>query len=303
MMNPAVSVVISTYNRKNKLERALRSVSNQTFKDIEIMVVDNASTDGTAEMLLSIQDPRVRVIWHDTNKGGPAARNAGIRQARASLIALLDDDDAWMSEKLARQVEKIRQAPGVVGLVYVGSEIYDELAHRVLRVNRPCYRGQVYQRLLLSTILSSVSSVLVKRECFARAGLFDEELTSCQDWDMWLRIARHFEFDFVDETLVRINMHAEQISTDYNKLIPGRTRMVQKHAGEFKQYPGIYVVHLKRVGKLHCLNGTWRQGLSWFRQAVQVRPLEAFKITAWLIFEWPWVKLSAYARKFKQYKV
>jgi len=301
-MMPVVSVVISTYNRREKLKRALQSVFNQTLKDIEIIVVDNASVDGTDAMVKGIEDSRISYIKHDTNKGGPAARNTGIKKARASLIALLDDDDEWFAQKLAKQVSQMTQAPPDIGLVYVGSEIYDEATDKILKVNGPQHQGNVYQRLLWGTILSSVSSVLVRRECFEKVGDFDETLSSCQDWDMWLRIARYFEFDYVDEILVRINMHGEQISTDYAKLIPGRTRMVQKHAEEFAQHPNIYITHLKRIGKLHCINGTWSLGVIWFQKAIKVRPLEIIKILGWCLLELPLIKYGSPAKYFKKYK-
>ncbi len=300
-MIPIVSVVIPTYNRRTKLKRAVDSVLNQTFKDIEVIIVDNASVDGTQELINGTKDQRIRYIRHDTNKGGPAARNTGIKNAKAPLIALLDDDDEWLPEKLAKQVDKFKQAPSNTGLIYASAEIYDESKQKIICVNPTGLRGQVYKRVLLGTIFGS-ATVLIKRECFEKVGVFDEDLSSCQDWDMWLRIAQFFDFDCVDEVLARVNMHGEQISTDYAKLIPGRTRMVQKHAEEFKKYPDIYVTHLKRIGKLHCLNGTWRQGFDWFQQAIGIHPLEIFKIIAWILFEWPWVILFSGTKDFKKYK-
>jgi len=300
-MMPIVSVVIPTYNRKLMLKRALDSVLNQTLKDIEIIVVDNASVDGTEAFIKNIQDPRIRYIKHETNRGGPAARNTGIKNAKAPFIALLDDDDECFPTKLEKQLEVFKQASVNTGLVYTSAEIYDESKQKRICVNPTGFRGQVYTRVLLGTIFGS-ATILIKRECFDKVGVFDENLSSCQDWDMWLRIARYFEFDYVDEVLARVNMHGEQISTDYAKLIPGRTGMVKKHADEFKKYPDIYVTHLKRIGKLHCLNGTWPQGLGWFRDAIAVNPLEIVKITAWILFEWPRISLFSQSKNFKKYK-
>lgn len=297
-----VSVVISTFNRCDKLRRAIDSVLAQSFKDIEIIVVDNASTDQTTQMIKEITDERIQYVRHSSNLGGPAARNTGIRMARADLVAFLDDDDEFKPEKLEKQVRKMQESEARVGLIYAGAEIFDEKQGRVTLVNPPRYKGNVYERLLLSTILSSVSSVLVKKECLNKVGAFDETLTSCQDWDMWLRIAKEYEFDYVDETLVRINMHGEQISTNYAALIPGRTRMVRKHEDEFRKHPDIYVVHLKRIGKLHCINGTWALAREWFAQAIAVRPLEALKIFVWCVWELPRVKYFSPAKVFKRYR-
>ncbi len=298
---PSVSVVISTYNRGSKLVRAIASVLAQTYSDIELIVVDNASIDDTEAVVRGFKDARIRYIRHDSNKGGPAARNTGINSSRAAFIALLDDDDEWGPSKIEKQFQKFASSLPMVGVVYVGTEIYDEHLGEIIRVNKPTYRGRVYERLLLATILGSVSSVMVRRSCFDKVGLFDEGLTSCQDWDMWLRIARHFDFEFVDETLARINMHGEQISTNYKALIPGRTRMVTKHADEFKMHPDIYIVHLKRLGKLHFINGTWKQGIYWFKEAVKLRPIELVKVIGWCVLEFPRVRYFSAASKFIRY--
>lgn len=296
-----ITIVISTYNRAEQLPRAVKSVLNQTFSNFELIIVDNASTDKTQEVIQGFNDPRIRTIRHESNKGGSAARNTGIKLARGEYIALLDDDDEWFPEKLKKQVQKIEGCPATVGLVYSGSEIYDENKKKVEQVNHPAYRGQVYQRLLLSTIIGSVSSALIRKKCFDQAGLFDEELTSCQDWDMWLRIARYYEFDFVPDVLTRINVHGAQISSNYQAMIPGRMRMVEKHWEEFKNHPEVLVVHLKRLGKLHCINGTWQEAWPWFKKAIDVNIFEAVKITAWCLFELPYVKYFSAARHFKKY--
>jgi glycosyltransferase involved in cell wall biosynthesis len=284
-----VSVVIPTYNRREKLKRAIDSVLAQTFEDFEVIIVDNASTDDTYEMIQSIKDPRVECIRHEKNLGGPAARNTGIRHSRAAYIALLDDDDQWSPQKLEKQMEVFQKASAHVGLVYVGSEIYDENTARVLNTNLPQFKGNVYERLLLSTIIGSVTSVLIRRECF-------------EDWDMWLRISQKYEFDYVPDILARINMHGEQISTNYAALIPGRTRMVEKHWEIFAAHPNIFVVHLKRLGKLHCLNGTYDQAWGWFKKAIEVQGEEIFKIIAWILLEYPLVVLFSKSRHFKKFR-
>ncbi len=301
METPKVSVVISTYNRSNRLKRAVASVLAQSFQDFEIIIVDDASTDATQEVVNGIHDKRLLYIKHTTNKGGSAARNTGIKIAQGPYIGFLDDDDQWLPQKLEKQFLKMNDAALHVGLIYGGSEIYDENKKCVTRVYPPQYRGNVYQHLLLKTILSSVSSALVKKECFEKVGVFDEKLTSCQDWDMWLRIAQDFEFDYVPEVLTRINIHTEHISTNYQSLIPGRTRMVEKHWEAFKSRPEILLVHLKRLGKLHCINGTWKEALPWFKKAVEIRPFELIKILTWCIVELPYVKFFSPAKNFKRY--
>lgn len=297
---PIVTVVISTYNRQDHVCRAMKSVLTQTFQDFELIVVNDHSADRTEEVIKSFNDPRIIYVCHGTNKGGSAARNTGIKLAKGRYIALLDDDDEWLPLKLEQQVRKMRESTSRIGLIYTGSQVYDEQKKRVLKINEPRYRGNVYQPLLSATILGSVSSALIKGECFDEVGLFDEGLSSCQDWDMWLRIATRFEFDFVPETLVRINRHGKQISTNYAALIPGRIRMVEKHRREFEQYPSIFVIHLKRIGKLYCLNGRWKEAMVWFKKAMAVRRLEIIKIIAWCVLELPWVINFSEVKRFRK---
>lgn len=299
---PTVSVIISTYNRAHMVGRAIRSVLGQTYRDFELIVVNDASTDHTDEVLNSFNDKRIRYVRFGENRGGPAARNTGIKMARGKYIAFLDDDDEWLPAKLEKQVEKMKDVTGEVGLIYSGSEVIADDSNTIQRRYHPEQRGNVHKRLLLGPMVGSVSNVLVKKECFIKVGLFDESLKSCQDWDMWKRISDHYEFDFVPEILSRIHLHPDQISSDLASLIPGRERMVEKYIEEFREHPEILVVHLKRLGKLHCINGTWKGAAYWFKEALKVNIFEIIKISAWCIIRLPVVKFYSRAKNFRKYR-
>jgi glycosyltransferase involved in cell wall biosynthesis len=296
---PLVSVVIPTHNRAHLLGRAVRSVLRQTFLDFELIVVDDASADDTTSIINGFPDKRIKYIRHGSNLGGPAARNTGITNARGDYIGLLDDDDEWFPEKLEKQVLKFSQVPETVGLIYCGYEVR-ESDNRLLRTYLPDARGDVHLRLLLGTTIGSPTP-LIRKACFQKAGLFDESLKSCQDWDMWKRISDRYEFDYVPEVLAIGYRHEKQISSDFTSMIPGRTRMVEKHLAEFSRHPEILVIHLKRLGKMHCINGTWREAIHWFYEALKVNPFEIFKIAAWCILELPKIKLSSREAKFRKY--
>jgi hypothetical protein len=170
-----------------------------------------------------------------------------------------------------------------------------------LRTYLPEDRGDVHLRLLLGTTIGSPTP-LIRKTCFEKVGLFDQSLKSCQDWDMWKRISDHYEFDYVPEILAIGYRHEKQISSDFSSMIPGRTRMVEKHLAEFRRHPEILVIHLKRLGKMHCINGTWKEAIHWFGEALKVNPLEIFKIAAWCLFELPKVKWSSEEAKFRKYR-
>ncbi len=298
--DPLVSVVIPTHNRARLVERAVKSVLGQTYRNLELIVVDDASTDDTEEAIRGFGDARIRYVRHHANIGAPAARNTGISIARGEYIGLLDDDDEWFPMKLEKQIAKFAQVPEMVGLIYCGYEFRDSDG-RLLRTYLPEDRGDVHLRLLVGTMIGSPTP-LIRRSCFLKVGLFDEFLKSCQDWDMWKRISAHYEFDYVPEVLAIGYRHERQISSNFSFLIPGRTRMVEKHLEEFRGHPKILVIHLKRLGKMHCINGTWKEAIHWFGEALKIDPWEIVKIAGWCLWELPKVKLSSREARFEKYR-
>ena len=287
-----VSVIISTHNRVGCVGEAIRSVLAQTYDHFELIVVDDHSTDGTHEAVGRLMDARLQYVRHEKCRGGPAARNTGISRASGEFVALLDDDDQWYAEKLEKQVALLCSSGEKTGVIYAGSELFD--GDRVLRRRVPDARGDLYDALLERNMVGGCSVPLIRHACFDKVGLFDESLDSCQDWDMWLRIATEYHFDFVQESLVRLRAHRNQISSDLSRMIRGRRTMVEKHRSEFRKHPALFVIHLKRLGKMSCVAGKWREALSWFVQAVAVRQLELFKIVAWFAFEYPSLRKNGY---------
>ena len=190
------------------------------------------------------------------------------------------------------------QSKSDVGLIYCGQEIFNADTGKLWRVNKPVLRGDLRGKFLEGQKIGGIP-VLVRKECFDRVGVFDESLSSCQDWDMWKRLSEFYEFDYVPDILTKVYLHQNQISSDLNALIAGRARMIEKHMEEFKKYPDILATHYKRMGKLCALNKDWKQSWAWFRKAVRLNPFEILKILAWMAIEFPAVKFSS---RFKNYK-
>ena len=211
-MRPKVSVIIPTYNRDNYLYSAVKSVLNQTFEDFEIIVVDDASTDNTKQIIDKFDDKRIRYIRHKENKGGSAARNTGIKLSKGKFIAFLDDDDLWMPSKLEKQLDHINKNLEI-DAVYTGAWRINK-SGKIIRCNFPSLRGNIFPDILMKNCVGSCSMVLVRKECFNRIGLFDENLSAGQDWDMWIRLAKHYQFDYVNEPLVLYRVHEKRISTN-----------------------------------------------------------------------------------------
>jgi glycosyltransferase involved in cell wall biosynthesis len=199
-MNPAVSIVLATYNYGRYLAGALDSALGQSLKDLEIIVVDDGSTDETKEVMVPyLGNPRVRYFGIE-HAGQPAAKNFGIRLARAPFIAFLDADDLWLPSKLEKQLALFAADPAV-GVVYSRRWLMDEQG-RPLHFNQPRLpRGQVLAEMFRQNFIC-FSSAVVRRSVLDQVGLFDDNLALAIDYDLWLRIGQRFLFDYVDESLV-----------------------------------------------------------------------------------------------------
>jgi glycosyltransferase involved in cell wall biosynthesis len=194
-----VSVIIPTYNRAQKLVRAISSVLYQTFTGYEIIVVDDGSTDLTAKTLTSFRPP-VTCVTHEKNAGVSAARNTGIRASSAPLIAFLDSDDYWLPGKLAVQTAFFRARPEAVACqtqerwIRRGRFVNPKKKH--LKPN-----GHIFEPSLRLCLVSP-SAAMVRRSLLGEVGLFDETLPVCEDYDLWLRISCRYPIHLLDRELV-----------------------------------------------------------------------------------------------------
>jgi glycosyltransferase involved in cell wall biosynthesis len=211
---PLVSVVIPTYNRAAALTLALDSVHAQTHRPIEVVVVDDGSTDDTSEVIarwgLAHQAPDFVIECVTTpNQGAARARNEGIARARGTLIALLDSDDLWRPTKLARQAELLASSGPEVGMVYTGVAYVDAEGHEA--IERPKHRGNALRAQLRQNVITgSMSGVVIRREVIEHAGGFDEgDLPMAHDYEWFIRVLSHTQVDYVDEVLVMVAMHGE----------------------------------------------------------------------------------------------
>jgi len=279
--NKMVSVIIPTYNRSKLLRRAIQSVLAQTYQDIELIVVDDGSTDDTRGGVEGFNDSRIRYIQHGENKGANAARNTGVKATNGEYINFLDDDDELFPEKLERQIGKLRGVPNSVGLIYCRA-YYSMEGQKDATCPAPSLRGNLHLHLLKKNLFLLMTP-LIRKECFQKAGLFDEALPGCQDWDMWIRIAKYFEFDFIPDILAKYHVHGEQISADLITKMDARAMVVRKHQSDFCKYPRILSDHLRRLGVFSYLAGRRRDGDMYIWKALKQNPL-AVKNYLHLIF-------------------
>jgi glycosyltransferase involved in cell wall biosynthesis len=270
---PKVSVIIPTHNRAASLGCAIVSVLHQTFQDFEILVVDDASQDNTVQILSNFNDHRIKYIHHETNKGGSAARNTGIMLSSSRYIAFLDDDDEWMPSKLAQQIQAIENSPFRTGGIYTGYLIVDRETGRILGQHIPSKEGDLSSKLYVSNWIGGTSSVLLRRECFEKVGPFDEQLSSFQDYDMWIRIAKVFHFSYLRDPLLKYYVHGKKIWTNLPALSRGVDMMLAKygHSRAFRKRCSYYYLAL---GVDYCYSNDLRRGRRAYLKAIKLHPLE-----------------------------
>jgi glycosyltransferase involved in cell wall biosynthesis len=228
---PRVSIVMATYNYAQYLSEAIESVLAQTFEDWELLVIDDGSTDGTAELLESYAaDTRIRIIASD-NLGQPRAKNLGIRLSRASLIAFLDGDDRWRRNKLARQLEEIESNP-TIGVLATARQLIDPDGNPIA-----IQQAQKLDKNSLEMFLERnplcFSSVLIRKELLESFGLFDPRYPVAIDYDLWLRLAERTEFQIIDEVLVEYRTGHANLSSRLEARIAVVLQILQRILGEF----------------------------------------------------------------------
>jgi glycosyltransferase involved in cell wall biosynthesis len=271
---PRVSVVIPTHNRCSFLQSAIQSVLNQTFQDFEIIVVDDASDDGTPALIASFTDPRISSIRHDTTKGQGVTRNHGIKRASGEFIALLDDDDEWLPEKLAKQVRLLDSSPCQVGLIYTGLYTMDPSNRRVLSIVDPEKRGDMLEELWRRNWIGTCSSVLIRRVVFDKVGLFDEKLPAKADYDLWIRIAKEFAIDYISDPLVLFRTrHNTRISTNHQAVVEGMEVQLRRYGQWFARDKRNYGYYYFTLGLNYCQADDLKKGRHAFLKAIRLNPI------------------------------
>ncbi len=241
--NPTVSVVIPTYNRAYIINQTIQSVLAQTYPDFELILVDDGSRDNTQEVVNKFNDSRIRYIQHERNAGVSAARNTGIEAARGEYIAFLDSDDEWLPEKLEKQLKLFQQSEPQVGAIYTWLCFINE-HNEVKRVRNPEHRGFLGENLLYANLLGTPSTMIVKRECFDKGVRFDSRLRCSEDWDLYLKLAQHYEFEVVPEVLVQYRDYHHKANrattnrratTNSQVVIEGHLIFLKRHHQNIKQ--------------------------------------------------------------------
>ena len=278
--DPVVSVIIPAFNRNHTLRRALTSVIDQSFRDLEIIVVDDGSAQPVEQVVASFNDARIRVLVHETNRGANVARNTGIRAARGEYVAFLDSDDEWDKSKLELQVKALERAPFSVGAHYTGYTAF--LEDGTVHFQRfPVYSGNLLSLLLRRNEIGTLSSLMVRRSVLEVVGWFDENLPSVQDWDLYIRIAKEYEFATIGEPLLRYYFGRDSITRNLKAKALGLDMFLEKYESEMSQMPSALAAQMVEAGHYYCRSGSVSEGRHMFFRAIRIHP---FAVRSYSLF-------------------
>ena len=278
--SPKVSVIISTYNRAALLPRAVDSVLAQTYGDFELLIVDDCSTDDTPQVIAGFADPHVRALRHDANRGQPAARNTGIREARGEYLAFLDDDDEFTPSSLADRVAALESAPSEVALVYGWREYVDDATGETRPGRRLALEGsEAFEYALMALNLAPASALLVRMAAAREVGGFDERLTAGEDSYLICNIAAKYRIAALPHVVVRY--HENHGGARMTDLTDAQRWSVDRHfalhlerfAEELAERPKVRASVLRLRSVYAMEHRRVRDSLRWSAAAFRARPL------------------------------
>ena len=282
-----ISAIIPTHNRENLIERAIKSVQNQTMKIDEIIVVSDGSTDNTNEIVkqMAKKDKRIKLISYYPGHNGNYARNKGIEAATGEYIAFLDDDDEWLPEKTALTMEVFKKNPQI-GLVYTAQYcIYYDLNIRY--VTDPVSRGDQSKKVFIGTDIGTPSQVIVKKSLLEKTGPFDLKLGALQDYDLWIRCCQITEVDYVKIPCINYYNYSNsnQVSNNTEKYINAINYIRNKYDKEIKKYGSDFEKSVNSKDKIKIARRCLRNEN---KKEARKYAIESFKIkknkTAVLVF-------------------
>lgn len=278
MKNELITVIIPTYNREKTIIRSIESVLKQTYKNFEIIIVDDNSTDNTAEKIKNYINKysNIKYIKHSINKGGSAARNTGANMAKGKYLAFLDSDDEWLERKLEKQVIEFEKNDKVA-LVYTSFRVLDEKSGNIIRIHKNTKYDDILIKLLYRNVIGTTSSILVKKECFDEVNGFNENFLSCQDLELYIKLALKYEFGCVEDILLNYYVHNKSISCNLDNLISGQNlleEMIEEIAQkreliEIKKN-NILAKRYNQIGKIYIRFSDYKNARVYFKKSYEL---------------------------------
>ncbi|HMK54619.1 MAG TPA: glycosyltransferase [Methanobacteriaceae archaeon] len=269
--HPTVSVVLPTYNRATVVGDAIKSVLDQTFCDLELIVVDDGSTDNTLEVVNSFKDDRVQYVTHSTNKGAASAMNTGIRASRGDYVSIQNSDDYWLPDKIENEIKAFEGSDSTLGVVYSGvCQIKNDKQTYIPGPGVKKKEGYIHGEILGGNFVNGLS--LMKKECFQKAGFYDENLPGLEDWELYIRISKYYQFKFVDKPLIRATISHDSLSGKASVFIDSAKIIVEKNYDDYHKNKKALSSIYGSSGSWSCLDGQLKIGRSFFTKSIKINP-------------------------------
>jgi glycosyltransferase involved in cell wall biosynthesis len=273
--HPLVSVIMPCFNGEKFISEAIESVINQTYKNWELIIIDDSSTDNSKKIIKQYYtaDKRIHYIQNKKNKGIPSTRNTGIKISNGEYIAFLDQDDLWMKDKLDLFIREFNRYDIKVGIIFSDIEIVfadNIISRNYKKVNyykiQKLSKRDFIKELFMRNFIKSPSQVVLSKECFNKLGLLDERLHGGDDYDFWLRAAGEFNFKYLDIPLTKYRFHRENTSKKIRYYLEEdfMTIIMPKI---IKKYPFLKGMKNKRFSNLYYIYGVYLSEDAKFREA------------------------------------
>ncbi|UYZ21794.1 glycosyltransferase family 2 protein [Mesobacillus jeotgali] len=269
-MRPLVSCIITTHKRPVEiLKRSILSVINQTYNNLEIIIVNDYPEDydlqiSISKMINSFKDKRISYIVHEKNSGAPKARNTGINHSKGEYVAFLDDDDEWLPDKIDKQLKLFDDDQ--VGLVYC--EHYRVEKNRTIRIVPHDYCKDARNKIFIYNFIGGTSFPLMRKKAIIEAGMFDINCKSSQDTDMWIRIIEKYKIKYCKEPLVKYHVSEEAISTDITKIKDGYLYQLEKYRDIYDSDKQLYIKKLNMIAVALFVHGSRKEGMKYWKKAI-----------------------------------
>jgi len=283
---PLVSVIIPTFNRCTMLPRSIDSVLNQTYRNFECIVVDDASLDETEAVVMEYieKDNRVIYIKNEKNMHASASRNIGINKSRGDSVAFLDDDDEWSESKLEKQINLFNGLGQDYGLVYCWMDYYNK-SGEIIREVHPSFKGYIFRDVLDAQRIGGCPTLIVRKAVINEIGGFDESLLRGNDGDFIRRICRNYKVDLVPEVLVKVhtdhghpNITSPNRQGIVNSLFSYLDRL-DKFAVDLKDYKYERIIIFIRIAIHYYQLNLYGHMVLWMAKGFLISPVQFFELT------------------------
>jgi glycosyltransferase involved in cell wall biosynthesis len=282
-----VSVILPVYNRSGSLEDSMRSVLSQSYRDLELIVVDDASTEDIKSIVEGVGDTRVRYIRQAKNGGASVARNAGLAAAKGAFIAFQDSDDLWLPGKLAKQMQVLETAAPEYGVVTGSKVLYGsgpDGSYGVGKVSMRPPPGSILQpgedqiRKYLVENRISLQNALFRRNCYPQAKWFDDVTRSNADWAFTAHLAQHTKIIESPDPVVMAFSSPDSISKLKKTKAIGLIRILKRNRAVYERYPAEHADMMWRIGRILARSGKPKMARKFYLRALRISPALVVKL-------------------------